>query len=110
MVRCAPWVVGVWFTAGSLHTSKVLATTPRVMNAICIFRFILFHLFVGFLRFERTGNCGSQGHFQSALVKGNVPSIIHAPPAGKSYHSPRIIFGIPRLGAQGTVGLRATAP
>jgi hypothetical protein len=36
-----------------------------------------------------------QGHVRSAMVKGNAPSSIHAPPAEKSYHSPRIIFAGP---------------
>src|SRR5687768_2099374 len=61
-----PSIVGVWFSPGSLHTSKVLAATARVITAICVLSFIFcsFCLLV-FLRLGRTGNCGHQGHVLS---------------------------------------------
>ena len=34
----------------------------------------------------------NQGRVRSAFVKGNVPSIIHAPPGEESYHSMRTLF------------------
>src|SRR5438046_1046498 len=35
-------VFGLWFSAASLRTTGALAKTARAINAICIFRFILF--------------------------------------------------------------------
>src|SRR5882762_12018765 len=66
MVRCTPSIVGVWFSLGSLHTSKVLAATARVITAICVLSFIFCSFFeLAFLLFGRTGNCGHQGHVLS---------------------------------------------
>jgi hypothetical protein len=53
-----------------------------------------------------------QGRVRSALVKGNVPSIIHAPPAGKSYHSIQRYFRtevLDRFGTRETWGQGASA-
>jgi hypothetical protein len=48
LVTChTPSIVGVWFSPGSLHTNKVLATTARVINAICVLRFIFSPLVTG---------------------------------------------------------------
>src|SRR5687768_8796528 len=48
LVTChTPSMVGVWFSPGSLHTSKVLAATARVITAI----FVLSFIFCSFCRF-----------------------------------------------------------
>src|SRR4029079_3856455 len=58
-----PSIVGVWFSPGSLHTSKVLAATARVITAIFVLSFIFYSFCeLVFLLLGRTGNCCHQGH------------------------------------------------
>jgi hypothetical protein len=52
-----------------------------VFVTVFILRFAFLLLF-----FVSRSDEASRGHVRSALVKGNVPSIIHAPSAGESYH------------------------
>src|SRR6266540_5572400 len=60
LVTChTPSIVGVWFSPGLLHTSKLLAATARVITAICVLSFIFCSFgYLAFLILRRTGNCG----------------------------------------------------
>ena len=51
-----------------------------------MFRFLIVVFFV-----SRSDEV-NRGHVRSALAKGNGSSIIHAPLAGKPYHSKRLFF------------------